>query len=323
MRGELVLVAEVGHQVGFGHLAEMRAVASALSDRGSPAARIAVGDVDVGAEDVEWVGDYGSLMRRIVAIQPLTVGWNMRTDQWRAAWDVLDDVPTRHLWIDDIANAYPPVDVLVVPTLTRRRETTPSGTRVFGGADYFPLDVRGPRDVPPLRERSREVLLTLGGSDPTEASLRLAPILAGSRSTVVIGPGFRHRDELLRVAATAGLEVAVTPDGLRHLLVAHRLVISAGGDTLFEAAAAGTPALVAWTNPSEQSQGIAFASRGTARVLGRGVDVDPDAVAREVTALLASDDLDAMSAAGPATVDCRGAERVAELLIELVERNAA
>jgi spore coat polysaccharide biosynthesis predicted glycosyltransferase SpsG len=323
MSEELLLVAEVGHQVGWGHLAEMRAVASALTERGRSAARVAVGDVAIGDADVDWVGDYGALMQRVVASQPRVIGWNMRTDGWRAAWHVLDGCRARHLWIDDIDNDYPEVDVLVVPRLGPPRHVLPSGPRVFGGSAYFPLDVRGSRAIPPLRGRPREVLLTLGGSDPSEASLRLAPILAGTRSTVVIGPGFRHGDALLRVAADAALEVAVRPAGLRDLLMMHQLVISAGGDTLFEAAAAGTPALVAWTNPSEEAQGMAFAAKGTARVFGRGADVDVEAMAREVARLLASDDLDAMSAAGPGTVDCRGADRIADLLIELVEADAA
>lgn len=317
MSDGLLLVAEAGREVGWGHLAEMRAVASALGARGIPAARVAVGLAAVDEAGLEWVPDYAVLMQRVLATQPRVIGWNMRTDGWRAAWQVLDPLPARHLWIDDIADDYPPVDVLVVPTLEPRGRPAPSGVRALGGAAYFPLDVRGPRAIPPLRTRPRQVLLTLGGSDPTEASLRLVPALAGTRSTVVIGPAFRHREALLLAATALGLEAVVAPDGLRDLLVRHQLVISAGGDTLFEAAAAGTPALVAWTNPHEEAQARAFASRGTARVLGRGTDVDVDAVAGAVTALLASDALDAMSAAGPRTVDLRGADRIADLLIEL------
>jgi spore coat polysaccharide biosynthesis predicted glycosyltransferase SpsG len=317
------LVAEAGREIGWGHLAEMRAVASALEARGVASTRIVTGPDDVHGTDVEWLPDHASLIARIVDVRPAVVGWNMRTNGWRDAWYLLEGSPTRHLWIDDIADDYPEVDVLVIPRLDPPNRVAHPGPRVFGGAAYFPLDVRGSRVVPPLHERPREVLLTLGGSDPTEASLRLAPMLAGTRSTVVIGPGFRHRDELLRVAASARLDVAVAPDGLRDLLVAHRLVISAGGDTLFEAAAAGTPALVTWTNPSEESQGAAFASRGTARVLGRGIEVDPGSVAREVRSLLAADTLNAMSAAGPGVVDSGGADRNAELLLELVNGDAA
>ena len=323
MSGGLLLVAEAGRQVGWGHLAEMRAVASALRERGMPAARIAVGSAAVGEAGVEWVSDYSVLMQRVITSRPKAIGWNMRTDGWRAAWHVLDGSPTRHLWIDDIADSYPLVDVLIVPTLEPPGRVAPFGARVFGGSDYFPLGVRGSRNIPPLRTRPRQVLLTLGGSDPTEASLRLIPTLAGTRSTVVLGPAFRHRDELLRAAADTRLEAVVAPDGLRDLLVMHQLVISAGGDTLFEAAAAGTPALVAWTSLHEEAQGMAFASKGTARVLGRGTDVGIDMVAGTVTALLASDDLDAMSVAGPGIVDLRGADRIAELLIELAARASA
>lgn len=317
MSGGLFLVAEVNRKVGLGHLAELRAVASALRERGISTARIAVGSAMVGESDVEWVSNYEALMRRLVARRPHAIAWSVRTDGWRSVWHAFLGLPARHLWIADIADDYPPVDALVVPTLEPRWRAPQPGTRVFAGPAYFPLDIRGPREVPPLRARPHHALLSLGGADRTEASLRLVPALTGTRSTVVIGPAFRHRDELVRMAAAAALQAVVAPDGLRDLLLRHQLIISAGGNTLFEAAAAGTPALVAWEDPHEEAQGVAFATKGTARVLGRGADVDVKVAAASVAALLASDDLDAMSAAGPRTVDGCGADRIADLLVEL------
>lgn len=312
-----LLVAEASREVGFGHLAEMRMVAAALRERDVPMMALGLGPVSVG-DDLEWVADYGSLLRSIRAARPRVIGWNVRTHGWREMWPDIDSLGARHLWIADIPNDdYPAVDVLVVAMLEPRWRAPQSHTRVYAGPQYFPLDVRGPRGIPPVRSRPRQVLLSLGGTDPMEASLRLAPALTGTRATVVIGPGFRHRDELLRVASAAGVHAVVAPDGLRRLLLEHQVVVSAGGDTLFEAAAAGTPALVAWGQPHEQNQARAFEAKGTARVLGAAADVDVDVVARTISALLVSRDLDAMSEAGPRTVDLRGVDRIADLLVEL------
>ena len=321
---DVFLVSEADHEVGLGHLAELRSVASALRERGVAVMRINLGPQIANERDVEWIDDYRLLAKRLAESRPRIIGWSVRTNRWRSAWTAIERSGARHLWIADVADEYPAVDALVVPTLQPRRSDVQSKMRVYRGPQYFPLDRRGPLDVPPIRGRGRDVLLTLGGADRTEASLRIVPALAATLSTVVIGPAFRHRDALARIAASSGLDIVNAPEGLRTLLLRHRVVISAGGNTLFEAAAAGTPALVAWEDPHEEVQGKAFVEKGSARLLGRGAALDV-AVAREGIARLLSSptDLDAMSAAGRQLVDGRGADRIADLVLELAAGAAA
>lgn len=314
----VVLVAEADGRVGMGHLAEVSAVARALKERGVAARLIAIGDSK--NSEVESVSDYTALAAKLDANERVIL-WSVRTDRWRRAWNHF--ASARNAWVADVADDYPAVDVLIVPTLQPRWRAAQASTRVLAGPQYFPLDVRGRRDVPNPSARQRDVLLSLGGADRTEASLRIIPALGGTKSTVVIGPAFRHRDGVERAAKKAGIDRVNAPDGLRDLLLQHRLVISAGGNTLFEAAAAGTPALVAWEDPHEETQGNAFAAAGAACVIGRGADLDPRKLQRTVSDLLQSSDLDAMSAAGRQLVDGRGADRIADLLIDLARGVAA
>lgn len=316
MNGTVVLVAEAGRQVGFGHLAELRAVARSLEERGVAVKRVAIGVHGAVEPRLDWLPDYRALTSCLRTNAPRVITWSVRTDRWAGVWPDMPAV-SRHVWIADIADDYPSVDALVVPTLKPKWRAAQAGTRVYAGPSYFPLDVRGPREVPAPRTRPRDVLLTLGGADRTEASLRIVPALAGTKSTVVIGPGFRHGDDVQKSAAAAGIESVVAPDGLRALLLRHRIVICAGGNTLFEAAAAGTAALVAWEDPHEEAQGKSFAETGAARLVGRGADANADTVRRTVTALLRSSDLDAMSEAGRQLIDGRGADRIADLVVEL------
>ena len=312
----LFLIAEANSDVGYGHLGEIRAVARALEPRGVPMRQIAIGDV----AGVESVRDFNAISALLRSHAPRAIVWSVRTKGWREIWRNLP-ATTRHVWIADVADDYPNVDALIVPTLDPRWRDGGSRTHVFVGPEYFPLDVRGPREIPPVATRPRDVLLTLGGADRTEASLRIVPALEGTRSTVVIGPGFRHAAQVRHAASAAGIESAPAPDGLRELLVQHRIVISAGGNTLFEAAAAGTPALVAWEDPHEEAQGKSFEQRGTALVLGRGAAIEIDRL-RSALAQISSK-LETMSAAGPRLIDGRGAERIADLLIELAHGAAA
>ena len=318
-----LLIAEADGEVGFGHLAELKIVASALRQRGMSPTRIGIGPASMSEPEVEWHPRYDALVARLISSRPAVVAWSVRTRRWHSIWRDVEAVATHHLWITDVADDYPAVDVLVVPTLEPAWREAPMRTRVLSGPAYFPLDLRGPAEISAVRSRPRDILLTLGGADRTEASLRLISLLPGSRSTVVIGPAFRHADRVQSAAVSAGVDVVVSPDGLRQLLLEHRLVISAGGNTLFEAAAAGTPALVAWEDPHEEVQGLAFERRGCARVLGRGVDINIDDAKRIATGLLSSRDLDAMSVAGRSLVDGGGAGRIADLLLELAQGVAA
>lgn len=310
----VAFVAEADRQVGMGHLAELRAIASAAAARGIQVRLVAIGSGAAGASDVEWIDGYDE----VATLKADVMCWSVRTDRWRDAWTSIERLGARHLWIADVADDYPDVDALVIPTLSPRWREARAGTAVFAGPRYFPLDVRGPREVVPVASRTRDVLLTLGGADRTHASLRIIPTLAGTKSTVVVGPAFTHRDAVTRAASDAAIDVAVAPDGLRELLLQHRIVISAGGNTLFEAAAAGTPALVAWEDPHEKAQGTAFAALACALVIGRGADADLEQVRDCVHRLLESpEQLASMSNAGTCVVDGQGADRIATVLMEL------
>jgi spore coat polysaccharide biosynthesis predicted glycosyltransferase SpsG len=322
MSGAIVLVAEADGQIGFGHLAELRAIAHSLKQRTIPVVTIAVGQNPASEKTIEWLSDYQALAARLRIHAPQAIVWSVRTDGWRRIWRSVAS-PSRHVWIADVARDYPAVDVLVVPTLDPHWSQPESRTRVLAGPEYFPLDVRGPRDVPPVSSRSRDVLLTLGGADRSQASLQIIPALEGTRSTVVIGPAFRHREEVEAASAAAGIDFVFAPDGLRALLLEHRIVISAGGNTLFEAAASGTPALVAWEDPHEEAQGRSFERRGAARVIGRGASIKSEDMRREVIEIIESSDLEMMSEAGRRLVDGRGADRIADLLVELAHGAAA
>lgn len=117
-------------------------------------------------------------------------------------------------------------------------------------------------------------LLTFGGSDPTGLTLRVLRALAGAapacRLRVVLGPGFGDASEVERARKKLSLvsELHISPGDMLPLFTESDLVVCAGGRTLYELHALGTPALALASAPHEAREIDAFVRRG---LLQRGM----------------------------------------------------
>lgn len=188
------------------------------------------------------------------------------------------------------------------------------------------IDGRNPRYLPLRREywrtrrtrrtprRVRRVLVTLGGLDAggraTVLARAAAAALPRARVELVVSP-------LGRVpAGLRGVTFKRNPASLRPLLERADLLVSGGGQTLYEAAFAGTPALAFELGKDQRGNLDVLSKAGACLRLGR---LDAAAPARLKRALQALDAAPArrarMSAAGRRFVDGLGAKRLARLLL--------
>ncbi|MBM4133148.1 MAG: hypothetical protein FJ245_05195 [Nitrospira sp.] len=175
----------------------------------------------------------------------------------------------------------------------------------------------------PVNPRVEALLVTQGGSDTYGFTPKIVRSLTHLRArphvTVVLGPAFRH-DENLREAA-AGCPVPLTivrnAPNMGALMVRADLAITAGGLTLFELACAGTPAVVVCGERFEVGTAHRLAQAGAAVNLGFGGDVHEPQIAQAVDALAADPARrEALSLRGRALVDGCGSSRVAALIKE-------
>ena len=180
-------------------------------------------------------------------------------------------------------------------------------------------------DVRPSSGEVRQVLVTLGGSDPDHAAgavldafSRLSEKAPRPAIVLVIGAMSPHADRV-RAAAAA---LSERPDGfdvtvktavadMAAEIAGADFAVTAGGLTLQELAFLGVPAAVVRT-AGNQAPGVTAAVRaGFAVDFGRHPGLDGGALTAGLADLLTDRDrLAAMSAAGRATVDGRGADRV-------------
>jgi UDP-2,4-diacetamido-2,4,6-trideoxy-beta-L-altropyranose hydrolase len=174
------------------------------------------------------------------------------------------------------------------------------------------------RQTPPC---ARRLLVTLGGSDPANATLRAVRALGRFRGEcelrILVGPANSHAEDIRVEAERASLAGSVLRgvDDLPALLAWSDLAVTAAGSTCWELAFFGVPMVALAVAENQRAIAGSLAAAGAASDLGWHESVDEEKLAGAVGGLLG--DVAArqrMSEAGRALVDGCGADRVVECL---------
>lgn len=225
--------------------------------------------------------------------------------------------------VDDLADRELPVDLVIngsmnADKLTYRSEKT---TRFLLGPQYILL--RSEFAEEPKRtiaEQVRHVLVTIGGGDPEQLTPKLvrwvSETLKDVSVDVVIGPMFDNQN---LPSAELPATVYSNPQNIRSIMLGADLALCGGGQTTYELAATGTPA-VAIRLADNQTQNLSGLSSAEALVwAGDAHDADLEAKTKRALATLAGDPARraALSQRGRALVDGQGATRVAHAILDL------
>lgn len=317
----VVLWVDAGPQAGFGHLARALALADALGAAGATCRFVVPPDATArtwlrAAEhhdpilltDPERPWPEVLVAAETADVVVVDVRRPLAADEVRAL-----GATARVVLIDDDGPGAALADLVVAPC-------GPSGQpRWLVGPAYVPL--RAPALRPPRATAATPVVLvSMGGSDPGGFTAPVVEALAAVRPRVevrvVANPASRVWLQLGPLCARHGFAApwAVEPGGLgRHLAVAD-LAVLAFGVTVYEALASGVPAIALCRTAGDE----AHAARLGDGVQSLGTAWDGDEVTAAVAALAADPARRAaMGRAGRATVDGRGAERVAAHVVAL------
>lgn len=181
-----------------------------------------------------------------------------------------------------------------------------------------------------VRKTVRRMLVLQGGADTYGFLPAIVDALHAVRGafdvTVVAGPAFRHDEELQRSVAAGPRHVVVArdPANLPELMLEADLAITAGGLTMFELAALGTPALVVCGERFEVPTAKRMEEGGAVICLGFGADLSSGEMASAVEQLISDPTRRRqMAAAGRRMVDGKGAARIAARIVKLGRPAAA
>jgi len=296
-----------GGEAGLGHLARCTALAQALQLRGVTVEARAIGmSVEVTVDGLVWrpdrdegeggarafdiaiVDGYDIGRERLAGLDPASRYWMHAPppvavgDPWLGL-DPGPDGPT--------ADVGPPLAASLEDACLRR--------------SYWP--------GPPVREHRStvgSVLVTVGGSDAGGPVGALAAVvrdaLPEAAVTMVRGPQSASE-------APRGVKVVDAPTGLRDLLVAVDMAVTAAGQTMLEALALGTPTVALVRADNQRAQ-------ADLAVLAEAALVSDEAALAGLLPRLSKDrDLrHELAERGPAAVDGLGSHRVADRLLRSI-----
>jgi len=330
----VMMRADAGARIGLGHLCRSTALAQALRRWGADVRFLLWSDHAASAR-LERVGGTVVPLRSRTDVTEL-VSWITRQEAHVVVVDTdalegeqlsaLRETGAFVAAIDDTADRTLPVDLIINGSVGAERlpyRTQDATVRLLGPS--YALLREGFATLPArvMADRIRRLLITTGGSDFHRVMPRLVrwarAALPEAHLEIVIGPLIAARDAVEQEARAAGrATIHDDPWDLRDLMLGADLALSGGGQTTYELVATGTPAVAIRMAPNQTVTLAGLAAAGALRRIGDAQDarlqerllselraLDRDAAARQ-----------AMSERGRALVDGRGAERVAERLMD-------
>jgi UDP-2,4-diacetamido-2,4,6-trideoxy-beta-L-altropyranose hydrolase len=166
------------------------------------------------------------------------------------------------------------------------------------------------------------ILITVGGSD----KLNLTPKIIAAidqledklHLDVVVGLGFDNLAQIIEVSQNCNLELSLhfNVDKMSQLMLKSDLAISAGGSTLYELAATGTPTITLLQADNQVKVTEAMEAKDAIINLGFGNQVTKKELKNNVKKLINDFALrKEMSQQGPKIIDGEGAKRVANYIL--------
>ncbi|MBI5092791.1 MAG: UDP-2,4-diacetamido-2,4,6-trideoxy-beta-L-altropyranose hydrolase [Candidatus Hydrogenedentes bacterium] len=342
--GNLILRADASTTIGTGHVMRCLALAEAWNARGGQSTLISSCDnaflqERTRAASVHLVELPCAVSRAddiaqtcsvacVHGVAPVVLdGYEFDSDYQRAikseglSLAVLDDfVHADHYVADLVINQN-----LDAEKLTYSREPY---TRLLLGAQYIIL--RGEFKVwrnwsRSWPQKARRILVTLGGSDSANVTLRVIQAFDAVPDEdvevlVVVGSSNPNRVELASGAAAARVGVRLEFDvtGMAERMAWADLAVAAGGATCWELAFMGLPSAIIILADNQRRGAEALAAHGAISLVGESECITPEDIASVVAELM--DDgsrRERMSTVGRSLVDGLGAERVVDAIMEL------
>lgn len=228
--------------------------------------------------------------------------------------------------VDDLGNRPLPVDIVIngAAYAGKLEYKASPGALLLVGAPYVILRKEfGRESGRRMNNLVERILITVGGSDPKGLTGRLVGWIRRESNDidleVVIGPFFKEatsRSEL-KESKPSKIHLHHNPTDMRSLMLEADLAITGGGQTTYELAATGTPA-VAIATAENQLRNLNSLAQAGSLVYAGGLD-DPNLETQFLNQLRKLIDepktRHQMSRRGRELVDGHGAERLAEVII--------
>jgi spore coat polysaccharide biosynthesis predicted glycosyltransferase SpsG/CMP-N-acetylneuraminic acid synthetase len=193
------------------------------------------------------------------------------------------------------------------------------------GAEYVVVEQEFHEQKSKIHPEVENVLLTFGGSDPSNLSTKVLKQLGVSglryQYKLVLGPDFSHDTKLGELSDVIMSQVTIIQNStnMSDLMRWADVAICSGGRTAYELAATGTPAIVIAHNDREAERMRDLDTLGAVSFLGKISEIKFESVSAELAAL--DENLDrrvTMSNRAKEFTDEGGLQRILDLVHDIM-----
>ncbi len=250
------------------------------------------------------------------------------------ALSLFDFNDIKHICIDELGNKRLDCDVIINPLIVKKRHNYISSNKrrnLYTGSGYLSISPKiqnAPRSKNYNNSEIKTVSVSMGGVDQSGATLKLINVLADWRPEVnkkiIVGAAFAHLKEARRKIdklKKRNFEMFHNVNNIGSIFSKSDVVFTAGGNTLYELACMGTPAIVLYEDEHEMENGMEFERKGFGLCVGQGTEASTVEIRN---ALSYFDDYQirrAHSERGRELVDGEGVNRILDIIINLCNAN--
>jgi UDP-2,4-diacetamido-2,4,6-trideoxy-beta-L-altropyranose hydrolase len=330
-----------GAGIGFGHLMRCIAIADAMKARGATAWFVSK-NYPAGLELVKSRGyAVHALPHNVPLAEDLQLSLILMKDADLIVADSYE-FDTNYLeglkgsgkmvaTIDDKVDKLLPVDIVIGNAYATRElygAKLPDRVKLLAGPKYLPLRKEFENmTLHSIRPQVARVLITMGGEDPVNATLKVVEALGKYEHPIVldvlIGAAYKHRESLEAALKNQPQKYAIH-ENLKNLVPLYKntdAAITAPGVSLWEMAATGLPMAVVQTADNQSGVVQYTGKNNLGIVIGWHDKIMPEDIISGMHVLAERKMREGLSMRCQKLVDGRGAERIADaLMIAMKER---
>ncbi len=329
------VLTEGGISWGFGHVTRMLSLCQAFSEFGISVRVLVRGDGSVSPllrgvdfEIFDWLTDRDRTFHLIEGAHIVVVDSYRADEDFCRSVGLLAKVPA---YYEDFRRIDYPSGVVVNGNIYAERlySSGREGVLYLTGVRYTPLR-RVFWSVPrkEIDEEVSSVLITFGGSDVRDLSLRVLELLVEKhpslRKFLVVGGGFRDPERLKPLMDENTLLIS-SPDAgeMKRIMLASDIAISAGGQTLYELARVGVPTIGVVVAENQLGNVEGWSRAGFLLSAGRWDSSDLlENIHRLILHLKSRNIRRRMSEVGRRLIDGKGSLRIVGKLLEVLNEGA-
>lgn len=342
-RPKIVIRCDAGRNVGFGHVVRCLALANRMSGDASVEALFAMQRDEIGNKFVRDHGfsveehdfehaNYQSeedwLEKVLMNNEAVCLVLDVRTSLTKSALVRVRQKGLLVVTVDDLSARSSAADQVYLPPIPQVKRMTWDGFdgKCFIGWDWILMPERvithRTHTELSLEPKALRLVVSMGGSDPAELTLRIVEILktmsVDIELSVLVGPAYRSVDELESLVQTLPwpTNIFVNPPNFLEILGLASLVIGSFGATAYEVAALGVPGLYLCLSADHAESASALQEAGCAISLGTHHQLKNCEIRDAISRLIDSCDMrQKMRTNALSKIDGKGCQRISRNIL--------